>query len=440
VSNPAIAFTNDSDNGLWRPAGIDIIALSAGGVEAMRWSETVGVTTTDVAGRLVVTGSILDLGQNGAPVPYIDFWSTDAGTNAEGRISVFCPTPGDCDMYFGVNSGDDALTSFLKIDTPDSGVSEVHMGDVTGNYVSVSETGAMTFVGTAELDLQSSDASPDSTGEIRHDSTITNLASGGVVWWDGDEVRLLVDLDVMPGTSDFLLFYDAGNDRFESRLLSADIVDNGTTLALNSTFSEWGPFMGDDEEVYKGTTLPLVGAGGDLGIDTDDNTLHFYGNQLNILYPERQSYVICTGNGGTIGPSGATLRYIPPFTSGYFSAGTSDTSRNLNVPVAMSCDEMSVCFANAITDTADTVTTTLRRDPGTGTFVDTALTCDVVGAASGATRCSGADDRIGCSVTAGTPVSFDQYDNAILKLMCSESSCTTASNFYQICFRCWDDE
>jgi len=76
-----------------------------------------------------------------------------------------------------------------------------------------SATGTLQLAG-AEVDLPSSDADPDTTGEIRHDSTITGLLRGALKWFDGTGARILVDLDTAPSDDDYVVSYDADEDKF----------------------------------------------------------------------------------------------------------------------------------------------------------------------------------------------------------------------------------
>jgi hypothetical protein len=93
----------------------------------------------------------------------------------------------------------------------------------------MTDCGAITTSGAVtpgELILPSTDASPDSTGEIRHDSTVAGLETGSLAWYDGDEVRYLVDLDVLPSDDDYVVSYDATNDVF---YMKADADSGGAT-------------------------------------------------------------------------------------------------------------------------------------------------------------------------------------------------------------------
>ena len=74
------------------------------------------------------------------------------------------------------------------------------------------------------LNMPSSNADPGTTaGQIRHDSTVTNHANGAVRWWDGTNIRQMVDLvaATAEGCGDgYGVTYNASNDKFECTLLA----------------------------------------------------------------------------------------------------------------------------------------------------------------------------------------------------------------------------
>jgi hypothetical protein len=99
-----------------------------------------------------------------------------------------------------------------------------------------SATGTLQLAG-AEVDLPSSDADPDTTGEIRHDSTITGLLRGALKWFDGTGARILVDLDTAPSDDDYVVSYDANADKFYMKAdatgaVGDQLVDIVTTAPL----------------------------------------------------------------------------------------------------------------------------------------------------------------------------------------------------------------
>jgi len=61
------------------------------------------------------------------------------------------------------------------------------------------------------------DVSPTLAGQLKYDNTITGLVDGGLVWYDDDEVQLIVSVamaDFGSGpTDDYVLGYDAINDK-----------------------------------------------------------------------------------------------------------------------------------------------------------------------------------------------------------------------------------
>ena len=102
-----------------------------------------------------------------------------------------------------------------------------YLGDGVTNAIRWTEGGVMTFLGTSALNLPSSDGDPATTaGQIRHDSTVANVETGALAWWDGDEIRYLVDLDVLPTDNDYVVSYDADADKWYMKL---DANDGGAT-------------------------------------------------------------------------------------------------------------------------------------------------------------------------------------------------------------------
>lgn len=114
-----------------------------------------------------------------------------------------------------------------------------------GSWVTVAEVdGALGTPSFTALNVPSSDASPGTTaGQLRHDSTVTGLATGAMAWWDGDKVRYLVDLDVLPSSDDYVVAYDADNDNF---YMKADATGAGyTNLTSFEDQTAWRVFYSD---------------------------------------------------------------------------------------------------------------------------------------------------------------------------------------------------
>ena len=89
---------------------------------------------------------------------------------------------------------------------------------------------ANNFAVTTQFKLPSTDADPTATaGYLRHDSTVTGLLTGALAWYDGDEIRYVVDLDVLPSDDDYVVAYDADLDKFYMK----QDANTGSATAIN---------------------------------------------------------------------------------------------------------------------------------------------------------------------------------------------------------------
>ncbi len=52
-----------------------------------------------------------------------------------------------------------------------------------------------TNITTPQITLTGANSSPNDAGEIRYDSTVTGMGDGALVWYDVDEIRMIVDID-----------------------------------------------------------------------------------------------------------------------------------------------------------------------------------------------------------------------------------------------------
>lgn len=98
--------------------------------------------------------------------------------------------------------------------------------------------GSFTTLGSTTFNLPSSNADPATTaGQLRHDTTITGLTGGALKYWNGTNVRILVDLDTAPSDDDYVVAYDADADKF---YMKADATGGGTTMANDAMWAAAG--------------------------------------------------------------------------------------------------------------------------------------------------------------------------------------------------------
>jgi len=104
----------------------------------------------------------------------------------------------------------------------------------------------------SELNLPSSDADPSTTnGQIKHDSTVTGMSGGALRWYESTlGSRMVVDLDTDPSNDDYVVSYDADNDKFYMKA-DADSLDATPD--------------GMDDGEYNGVTIEGINHGETVG-------------------------------------------------------------------------------------------------------------------------------------------------------------------------------
>ncbi len=103
--------------------------------------------------------------------------------------------------------------------------------------------------------------------------------------WFTDDAGNDVQISILPSGSDVLAYWDNSVTAWETRDPTTDFTEDGTNFSLNSNVSEWGAVMGDESEVYNGATVPLVASAGDMGIDTTQDQLVYYGSAEAVIEP-----------------------------------------------------------------------------------------------------------------------------------------------------------
>ena len=191
-------------------------------------------------------------------------------------VSLDPPTATGSWMTFASTTG---AASYL---TPGTGVATA-LGNATGATGGlVTFNGAMGTPSFTALNLPSSDANPSTTaGQLRHDTTITELTGGALKYWNGTNVRTLVDLDTAPSTDDYVVAYDADADKF---YMKADATaaggmtwPSGAGIAVYSGSSTWGTSLTAPSGTIVGTsdTQTLTNKTLTAPIISDSSTLTF---------------------------------------------------------------------------------------------------------------------------------------------------------------------
>jgi hypothetical protein len=110
--------------------------------------------------------------------------------------------------------------------------------------------------------LTDEDASPAVAGKLKYDNTITGLIDGGLVWYDDDEVQLVVSVPidnfgVSGPTDDYVVAYDAISD--EHYYVEMGGVGGNTKFNLIADADADGsiPFAGFEQEIT--TTIDEAG-------------------------------------------------------------------------------------------------------------------------------------------------------------------------------------
>jgi hypothetical protein len=117
----------------------------------------------------------------------------------------------------------------------------------------------------SEIRLIVSDANPDTTGEIKHDSSVVGMAGGALRWFDNDSSRLIVDLETDPSADDYVVTYDADADGFYMKV-DADTGGNVNTSGVPVQY-DFARFT--DSATIEGRDSAEVKADLNLEIGTD---------------------------------------------------------------------------------------------------------------------------------------------------------------------------
>jgi len=294
---PALTFTSDTDGGLWRP-GTNIVAMSAGGLEAQRWL----TTGTEITGTLRfssallpnnqagTSGQVLTSAGAGSPPTWTTLTGTIGGSIAANQVGYGTGTNtlgGDADLIF------DGTT--LSSKTNDAGTTTV------------------TYPFNIEHSTSSTAAAGFGVGyDFKVEDAAGNLESAGmldVVWTDATNAS---------EDADFVVKLKAAGAAAAEKFRVSNI---GQTLAQSGTASNPSYSFNSDNN----TGMYLVGSsnirlntGGATGIDINSSQLvgigmaAVTGVRLAVNGQTRSDgNILSRGSGSTAGQSGtASFRLL----------------------------------------------------------------------------------------------------------------------------------
>jgi hypothetical protein len=105
---------------------------------------------------------------------------------------------------------DTGISAYVQVNDTTADLLEFSTDSTAGSnvlaYLQLEGAGIGDYYVTGDIHTGSSyyfvdaDASPSVVGELQYDNTITGLDDGGLVWYDDDEIRIIIDLDASEGT------------------------------------------------------------------------------------------------------------------------------------------------------------------------------------------------------------------------------------------------
>ena len=172
------------------------VNLQATGAGVLTITAANGVVTS--AG-LTVTGNFLPAAASTYSLGSTDAEFTDLFLDDSGYV------------YFGIGQ--------------DVNIQRTGAGTMTITATTLTASADLTVTGTmgaatvtGEIRLITSDADPDTTGEIKHDATVATMIGGALRWFDNDTSRMIVDLETDATDDDYVVAYDADADGFYMKL------------------------------------------------------------------------------------------------------------------------------------------------------------------------------------------------------------------------------
>ena len=183
--------------------------------------------TLDIDGNLEISG---DITTAPSTIPTIEFHDVDMGgtPDVNAKIEVNCPggstatNDEDCDMILGVQ-GNGAMTEIFKIYTnPTGGATDIQMGNPGTAYVSVDESGAMTF-SSGDIDL------PDESVDESDLNSADGPGDEECLTWETDSSQFQWETCGGGGSE----WADTGDNVYPNEL--ADEVIVGSATPINSS-------------------------------------------------------------------------------------------------------------------------------------------------------------------------------------------------------------
>ena len=152
---------------------------------------------------------------------------------------------------------------------------------------------APTFI--TGITLTGADADPATTGgNLRFDTTVTGLETGALAWYDGDEIRYLVDLDTLPVNDGYFVSYNATDDRF----VMADPSSTATDFALTADADAGNYDIKSLNGLYGLDDSEYIDMGGDLIDITSDVLITATSPDLRLGVDSLAYLKVVTANAG----------------------------------------------------------------------------------------------------------------------------------------------
>jgi hypothetical protein len=197
-----------------------------------------------------------------------------------------------------------SATGFLAGAYDVSGANPITVGSADATLVNVTTDGG-TLVLDGSVQFPNTDGSPSATAELQYDHTVTGLVGGMMEWYDGNDLRYLVDVLTLPSDDDYVVAYDADADIF---YMKQDADSGGSTA--------WDDIGNPDNSglttiTFDNGEATLLTGNNDAAVsfltiqNTDDD--HTVGNMylLDLDYSADDGdadadFIICQDSGGTV--------------------------------------------------------------------------------------------------------------------------------------------